>query len=413
MSRATHLLGLTEHRDLRGGSPLWTSCADIVPVSSPLPDREVEIAIVGAGVMGAMIADRLTAGGRNVLLLDRRPPGHGATAASTALVMWAADVPLSTLAGRIGEREAARRWRRVHQANRSLAERIDVEGIACGRADHPELYLAGSLLDPEALRTEAAIRERHGLPSSFITANEVADRFGIAPCDALLSDGSFGLDPVELTLALVHRARQGGASLHFPADVVGLVRDGRRTILSVDGGTEVAARTVILAPGYERARLFLPSDFAVSSSFAISAKPAGASPWREGALIWEASSPYFYARTTSDGLVVSGGEDEDFDDDLRRDALIGGKSGLLLNRLEALTGTSFDLDHAWSASFGSSPDGLPAIGQVEHDPNLWIAAGFGGNGVTFAALAADIVASALEDTPDPDAACFDPYRFAR
>jgi len=44
-------------------------------------------------------------------------------------------------------------------------------------------------------------------------------------------------------------------------------------------------------------------------------------------------------------------------------------------------------------------------------PNVWLSAGFGGNGISFAALAGEILARALGGDPDPDAACFDPYRF--
>lgn len=44
---------------------------------------------------------------------------------------------------------------------------------------------------------------------------------------------------------------------------------------------------------------------------------------------------------------------------------------------------------------------------------LWLASGFGGNGVSFAALATELIAADLDGTPDPDAACFDPYRFDR
>jgi glycine/D-amino acid oxidase-like deaminating enzyme len=68
-------------------------------------------------------------------------------------------------------------------------------------------------------------------------------------------------------------------------------------------------------------------------------------------------------------------------------------------------------DCVWSAAFGSSPDGLPAVGRTRNHDNLWLASGFGGNGVTFAALAAELIAADFNDKPDRDAACFDPYRF--
>lgn len=405
-------MDLTESRDLRGGAPCWTAEGLDIPPSDALPEGEVEIAIVGAGVMGAMLAERLTAHGRSVLLLDRRPPGHGSTAASTALVMWGADVPLTHLARRYGTEEAARRWQRVYRANRNLARHVDAMGIACGKAECPELYLAGSLLDDDGLRTEGEARRAADLPSRNLEADEVAERFGIAPRPALLSEGSYGLDPVRLTLALLDRARRAGARLHCPIDVVRLEPTADGVLLHLEDGRRIATRTAILATGYERAPWFLPAAFSVGSSYAIATPPGTAPLWRENAMIWEASSPYLYARTTGDGRVIAGGEDEDFADADRRDALIGEKQGTLQAKLAAMIAVeSIAVDCAWSASFGSSPDGLPAIGQAANAERVWLASGFGGNGVTFAALGAELIAAALAGEPDPDAACFDPYRF--
>lgn len=159
---------------------------------------------------------------------------------------------------------------------------------------------------------------------------------------------------------------------------------------------------------------FLPPQFTVGSSYAIATPPGCAPLWRENAMIWEASSPYLYARATSDGRVIAGGEDEDFDDAHQRDALINTKSGTIRAKLEAMTDApGIATDCAWAAAFGSSPDGLPAIGRVTGYDHLWLASGFGGNGITFAALAAELLADALDGRPDPDAECFDPYRFGQ
>lgn len=42
---------------------------------------------------------------------------------------------------------------------------------------------------------------------------------------------------------------------------------------------------------------------------------------------------------------------------------------------------------------------------------VWLASGFGGNGVSFAALGAELLTAELAGVPDPDLALFDPYRF--
>ncbi|WP_176599369.1 MULTISPECIES: FAD-binding oxidoreductase [Sphingobium] len=65
----------------------------------------------------------------------------------------------------------------------------------------------------------------------------------------------------------------------------------------------------------------------------------------------------------------------------------------------------------WAATFGASPDGLPAIGASSLMRHVWIAAGYGGNGIAFASLAAEILERELAGEADPDRDAFDPYRF--
>lgn len=54
--------------------------------------------------------------------LTERRDLRGATAASTALVIWGADVPLTHLARTFGQDEAARRWYRAFEAVRNLTD---------------------------------------------------------------------------------------------------------------------------------------------------------------------------------------------------------------------------------------------------------------------------------------------------
>lgn len=92
--------------------------------------------------------------------------------------------------------------------------------------------------------------------------------------------------------------------------------------------------------------------------------------------------------------------------------MIAAKAGTIAAKREALLGTGpVSIDRQWAATFGFSPDGLPAVGRSSLMPHVWLAAGYGGNGIAFAGLAAELIERALFDAPDPDASCFDPYRF--
>lgn len=410
---------LTETRNLRSGTVPWRDADWTLPAAAPLPAGPVDVAILGSGIMGAILADRLAATGRSVALLDRRPPGCGSTAASTAQIMWAMDVPLIRLAEDLGEQEAARRWRRVFAAVQRFGERLDRLGPDA-RTPCPTLYLAGDLLDEDGLRAEAEAHRRHGLPSRYLDAQAVAERFGIAPRAGIVSEGSYAIDPVATCHDLLREAGKHGAVTVYPADVAGLHPIPAGVELELADGRSLIAGDVILATGYERARLFLPPAFSLLSTFAIATSPGTAPLWKENAMIWEASDPYLYVRTCKDGRVIAGGEDVELADALSRDALLAAKSGTIAAKLEAMLGHSAPIavDRAWTATFGASPDGLPAIGRSALMERVWLSAGFGGNGIAFAALAAELLDRALAGGEgggggggDPDAACFDPYRF--
>ncbi len=401
---------LTPRLNLRGGYPCWRGEAMDRPTADPLPS-EAEIALVGAGVMGALVAERLARDGRKVALIDRRAPARGATFASTALVLWAADVPLSHLARRIGEADAAQAWGRVRQAVLALGERIGGDAEAVGWQPRPELYLAGSLLDEAGLEREARMRRRHGLPSRFLGGGEVADRFALPRRAALLSEGTFRVDPVALTLTFLERARQAGATVSFPYEVVDARETGDGVTLLLDEGLSLRAERVILATGYEVPRRYLPAAFKLNSTFAIATAPGAATAWRDQAMVWEAARPYLYGRHTDDGRVIVGGEDIGDSNPKKRDALLPGKCRGLERKGGALLGRdALAAECAWSATFGSSPDGLPAIGRARVSERIGLAYGFGGNGISFAALASELIAADLAGRAEAVASLFGPYR---
>jgi glycine/D-amino acid oxidase-like deaminating enzyme len=127
-------------------------------------------------------------------------------------------------------------------------------------------------------------------------------------------------------------------------------------------------------------------------------------------MIWEASDPYLYLRTTPRGRVICGGEDEDFADERARDALLPSKTVLRRKLSRLLPTLDCTVEFSSAGSFGQSGTGLPTIGQVPALPRCWVALGYGGNAITYAQIAADIIAGALAGHPDIDA---DLYDFSR
>lgn len=57
-------------------------------------------------------------------------------------------------------------------------------------------------------------------------------------------------------------------------------------------------------------------------------------------------------------------------------------------------------------SLGQSKNGLPSIGPIPHYPRCYAVLGYGGNGITYSMLAAQLVAAAIGGRRDPGAALF-------
>jgi glycerol-3-phosphate dehydrogenase len=73
--------------DLRTGRPVWFAYrVPSVHTAKLTHDVKADVAILGMGISGALIAEALTARGHSVVAIDRRGPMKGSTAATTALV---------------------------------------------------------------------------------------------------------------------------------------------------------------------------------------------------------------------------------------------------------------------------------------------------------------------------------------
>ena len=102
-----------------------------------------------------------------------------------------------------------------------------------------------------------------------------------------------------------------------------------------------------------------------------------------------------------------GGEDEDIEDESARDALLSRKTVALQTKTkELMPWLDVSVAFAWAGTFGESDNGLPSMGPVPGMTNCYAVLGYGGNGVTFSMVAAQIIAGQLCGHPDVDADLF-------
>jgi glycine/D-amino acid oxidase-like deaminating enzyme len=371
-------------------------------------DVQTDVLIVGAGVSGALIAEGLSADHR-VILVDRRGPVKGSTPASTALVEYEIDTPLTHLARKIGKVPAERAWQRSQLALHALAARTRDLGIRCELERRDNLYLAGTLLNKQELEEEGEARRAAGIETTFLSRKVLKDRFGLSRSGALLGYDDLAVNPRAMAVGYLIAAIHRGAELFSPVEVIE-IETGRSGIIAMTkSGPTIRCETIVYATGYEMPAFVPAHGHEIASTYAIATKPQPTRLWPEQCFIWEASEPYLYVRTTADGRVICGGEDEDCPDAESRDALLSRKIAAIGRKLaKLLPAIDTRAQFAWAGSFGKSDTGLPTIGEVPAMKNCWAVLGYGGNGITYSRIAADVIQAALIGSRDASA---DLYQF--
>lgn len=257
-------------------------------------------------------------------------------------------------------------------------------------------------MGPKELADEHDLRQRSGFAGQLLDARDVAGHFGFTRPGALLYEGSAEVDPVALARGLMNSARVRGARIFSPANVTGYDAGHAGVTVTLDDGQEVGAKTLILANGYDMPDFVPANAHSVVSTWVIATGYAPEASWPLHAVVWEASDPYLYLRRTADSRFIIGGEDEELTDPEKRDGKIAEKTQAILAKQRSLWPRfQGGADFAWAGFFGTTDDGLPLIGPVPGRPNTYAAFGYGGNGITFSAIAADLIATAIGGGSSP------------
>lgn len=400
---------ITTKRDLKGGTPLWAdSPRNSVRHRTVLDHEFCDVAIVGAGVTGALIAANLTQLGLDVVVVDEREPARGGTLASTAMIQFEIDTPLTVLSGKIGSKKASRAYLSSLLAVHELKAFIARHKIRAEWKDRDALYLAGDELGWRGLKEETEQRQKIGLPSTFISGPDLMSTYGFDRTGAIISKGSAEVNPVQLTAACLKIAQGHGSRIYARQEVMDVIAsNGGVRLLTAPGG-EISARRAIFATGYEVVKGVPRDAFNIISTWAIATKPIRPAVfWPTRCLVWEASDPYLYMRSTSDDRILIGGEDSKSNNPKRRDAAIPNKAKKLRAAAKKLLpDLEIEIDYAWGGTFADSRTGLPYITGIDAFPNCLAVLGCGGNGITFGMVAATFAKRWVAGRSDPDADLF-------
>jgi glycine/D-amino acid oxidase-like deaminating enzyme len=393
--------------DLHSGAPYWLLVDGLGLVVPPLGrDAECDVAVIGGGITGALVCDSLTRSGHRVVLLEKNEIGLGSTVASTALLQYDTDQPLYRLEALLGHDAACRVYRIGEQAVLKLL-RLASE-LGCPGERLPSLYLCTAPSTEEAMRHESELRRKAGLECRWLTCEQLQRGWGIRAHGAILSPHAGAIDPYRACQAMLRRAIDGGAVVCDRTAVTVVEADGARWRLQTSRDHSVLARLVVHATGYESAGRLPHGLVTLHDTYVIASEPTQPprGRWNDGAVAWEHADPYLYCRWERDRLLV-GGEDEPFSDETTRESKLEAKARMLVARMAALApDIALEPAFAWAGTFATTRDSLGYVGELPGSRGNAYALGFGGNGITFSALATDILTAWAGGQVHPDAALF-------
>ncbi|MGA9342573.1 MAG: FAD-dependent oxidoreductase [Rhodanobacteraceae bacterium] len=385
--------------DLKSGYPYWAVKNGLMQAFPRLVSHQsCEIAIVGGGITGALVARELAENGHDVVVVEQRDIAWGSTAASTALLQYEIDTSMRDLTKRYGERNAALAYRSCADAI-SLLQRLAATVRGVGFAPMRSLYYASRKAHVAALRDELALRKKHGFVANWLDATQLWKTYGLRAPGAILTQVAARVDPYRLTYRILGGLSRKGTRVFDRSQVMQISCGSRRFTLSTQEGT-LSAKHVVIAAGYSSQAWLSVKVARNRSSYAFITDPlpdAALGSFKK-TMVWESARPYLYMRSTSDGRLLVGGEDDAIDVPTKRDAKVDAKAQTLVEKVgRAIPELILEPAFAWAGTFAETADGLPFFGtHPQWGPRVYFAMAYGGNGITYSALGAGIIRAAVE-----------------
>jgi glycine/D-amino acid oxidase-like deaminating enzyme len=361
------------------------------PARPPLDrDIEVDVAVVGAGIVGLTTALLLEREGMDVAVLEMRRVAAGATGYNTAKLSSLHGLTYSKLEGSIG-RDKARLYGEANEAGIARVFELAGElGIECDLAHKPNYTYTedGGQLDD--VREEARVAAELGLPASYV--EELDLPFGIAGAVRFGDQAEF--HPVKYADGLAAALR---GPLYEGTRAIGVSSGGR---VSTATGAHVSARHVVVAThlsfldrGLYFARCHPERSYVV----------AGRSAKRPAGMYLSTESPAHSIRAHGEWLLVGGESHKTGQADAAE----------RYERLETWARERFGLEPElrWATQDQMPVDGVPYVGR--HDPlskNVWVATGFKKWGLAMGTAAGELLAAQIAGQEHRWAELFDPQR---
>ena len=355
---------------------------------------DLEVAVVGAGAVGATTAYDLARRGADVTLYDRGSVAAGSSGRAAGICYDAfADRVDAEITG-----EAIERFR-------TLSGDETFPFTEC-----PYVWLAREGDDrAEAISEGIERMQAHGVIALEMDADDLAERFPVVGTEDVAVAGIAGAagytDPGQYTACLAAGAEGVGATLETGIEV-GVRTDPPRVVLESE---EREFDAVVVAAGAHTKGVLADAGVPIAMKpYRVQALVADAD--LEEPMVYDATDD-FYVRPHPEGLLAGDGTEtvEAEPDDYDRDASPGFAEDLLERvraQVPALEG-DLEVERAWAGLCTATPDRTPLVGELRD--GVYVATGFHGEGFMRAPAIGDRLAK--EVLGGEGIATFDPTRF--
>jgi glycine/D-amino acid oxidase-like deaminating enzyme/nitrite reductase/ring-hydroxylating ferredoxin subunit len=381
---------------------LWQNEISIYkPVNDPDIETIFDVAIIGGGITGISTALLLQKAGKSCIVIEANNLCFGTTGGTTAHLNTLLDTPYTAIIKNFGKENAQLVARATAEAIDLIRSNITEYNIDCG-FEEASAYLFSQNKDQSEELDEIyeACREV-GLDVSYNLSLPVNIEFE----KAIEVRGQAKFHPVKYVYALAKAFEEAGGVILQHTRVSG-TEDGDGITVETENGNFRAGNVVYAThtpPGVNLVHLRVEPWRSYAIGFTIKAKRYLPD------LVYDMYDPYHYIRSQNiDGeeYMIVGGEDH------KTGEAVNSESSFL--RLESYIRKYFKVDqilYRWSSQYFEPADGLPYIGHLPgHPGNIFVASGYGGNGMTYSSVAALLFRRMILKGESPYIQLFDPNR---
>ena len=369
----------------------------------PSPERPAlagavtaDVCVVGGGFTGVSVALELAERGYDVVLLEARRIGWGASGRNGGQICSGYSADIERIAGWVGRDDARRLFRFAEEAKALLRSRVERHGIDCDLKDG---YLHAAL-KPRHLRGMAELAETWSRDYGYEGLTLLTDREALAPHVAseayiggLLDSGGGHLHPLNYCLGLAGAAEAAGARLHEGSPVVA-VEPGAKPVARTAAGEVRADHLVLCGNAYlgdllpAIGRKIMPMGNYIGATEPLGeARARRLMPSDAAICDWKFILNYY--RLSADHRLLWGGlasystlPPPNLESGLRRE---------MVKVFPELAAVPFD--QVWGGMVGITVERTPHFGRI--GGNLYFAQGYSGTGVVLSGFAGRIIAEAV------------------